>query len=386
MASGLGPHQVSGTVGSKNRVIRDFIFPRKTPLAVLSTLFGAPSEIFIRRHVKDLLPRKTAFAAGWVHKQPAWDFCGPSFLLEKEGCERGVQAKRLMHFFKRHGVETVLGEYMDYSLDWFLLVRKSVRFFVHAHGFDVSVRLREPEWTGRYQIWKEAGGIIVPSEAVRTKLITARIPGEKIHVIPYGVDVPELPPAHPESVSIKCVAAGRFTGKKAPLLVLEAFREALADCSALELDYAGDGELMSAARAWVQEKNLSGKVRFHGSCPNEKIIQLMKEAHIFLQHSITNPENGDQEGLPVAILEAMAQGLPVVSTVHSGIPEAVEHGVSGFLVPEKDTARMAAHIVTLAGDPSLRASMGRAGWLRARERFTWEQEKMKLSRLMDLKV
>src|SRR5262249_1315641 len=103
-----------------------------------------------------------------------------------------------------------------------------------------------------------------------------------------------------------------------------------------------------------------------------------QESDLFLQHAMTDPFTGDQEGLPVAILEAMASGLPVVSTDHAGIPEAVVDGTSGYIVSEGDTRAMAERILALAGDPDLRARMGLAGWQRVRDFYSWEKERRDL--------
>jgi glycosyltransferase involved in cell wall biosynthesis len=112
--------------------------------------------------------------------------------------------------------------------------------------------------------------------------------------------------------------------------------------------------------------------------------QEMKEADIFVQHSIIDPETGDEEGLPVAILEAMASSLPVVSTYHAGIPEAVNHDETGLLVEEGNSKKMAEYLVTLARDADLRNQMGQAAWQRAQLHFSWQLESKQLRQLMGL--
>jgi glycosyltransferase involved in cell wall biosynthesis len=114
------------------------------------------------------------------------------------------------------------------------------------------------------------------------------------------------------------------------------------------------------------------------------VQRLLSEADIFLQHSMTDPQTGDEEGLPVAILEAMAHGLPVVSTRHAGIPEAILDGVTGYLVNEGESALMAECLVTLARDVDLRQRMGEQGWLRAKELFSWKAERAGLLKIMKL--
>ncbi|HEY8510006.1 MAG TPA: glycosyltransferase, partial [Steroidobacteraceae bacterium] len=106
-------------------------------------------------------------------------------------------------------------------------------------------------------------------------------------------------------------------------------------------------------------------------------------ADLFLQHSVVDPVTGDEEGLPVAILEASASALPVVSTVHAGIPEAVDDGVSGFLVKEGDVQGMADAIVALASDGQRRIEMGLAGWRRVREQFSTAREREAFNELLN---
>ncbi len=152
----------------------------------------------------------------------------------------------------------------------------------------------------------------------------------------------------------------------------------------MHLDYIGDGPLFPAAFQYVRALGLENKVTLFGAQSNDIVKEKLKEVDIFIQHSWTDPITGDEEGLPNAILEAMAFGLPVISTFHSGIPEAVMDGESGFLVAEGDTRNMAEKIVVLSLSPLLRDKMGNAGWNIAKEKFSWEREKRELLELLDI--
>jgi glycosyltransferase involved in cell wall biosynthesis len=107
----------------------------------------------------------------------------------------------------------------------------------------------------------------------------------------------------------------------------------------------------------------------HGGQSRDFVAQLMQEASLFVQHSRT-AANGDSEGLPVAILEAMASALPVVSTKHSGIPEAVRDRVTGLLVEEMDVDGMASALAELLDNPDRAIVMGIAGRERVLEHFS----------------
>jgi glycosyltransferase involved in cell wall biosynthesis len=99
---------------------------------------------------------------------------------------------------------------------------------------------------------------------------------------------------------------------------------------------------------------------------------------VFLQHSVTDPETGDEEGLPAAVQEAMALGMVVIGTRHSGIPEAVENNVSGLLVEEKDVEGMAEAICCVASDTALCARLGASAHGKAQQFYSWPAERARL--------
>jgi glycosyltransferase involved in cell wall biosynthesis len=207
-----------------------------------------------------------------------------------------------------------------------------------------------------------------------------------VHVVPCGVDVPPEVPVRREAETVRCIAVGRMVAKKAPILLLDAFRRAHEVYPRLRLDCVGGGPLLAAARQFVQSFRLEHAVRLHGWQTNVAVWRLLAGADVFLQHSVVDDETGDEEGLPVALLEAMAAGLPIVATRHGGIPEAVEHGATGVLIAEGDVVDMAGQMVRLAMDRDLRLRLGHAAWTRARERFTWERERQALLALMRLQA
>jgi colanic acid/amylovoran biosynthesis glycosyltransferase len=150
-----------------------------------------------------------------------------------------------------------------------------------------------------------------------------------------------------------------------------------------ELDFIGDGPLLDECRALAKHLSVADQIRFHGAQPSETVRRLMSQASIFLQHSVT-AESGDTEGLPVAILEAMASALPVISTRHSGIPEAVLDGGTGILVDEHDVDGIAAAIAALLSDPVRARAMGAAGRRRVLSRYTHLHTRDRLRSILGL--
>lgn len=378
------------------------------PLAIFCPNLGLKSETFIRRHIETLLPGGTVVITGMTGKGPGKEWIADCPVLDLSHLPRPRMRQQLLRaiperlgwkyedpesravrdFLVNYKVEVVLGEYLDVSLPWLRLCKSlGIRFWGHAHGYDVSVLLRRDHWRKAYLQYRDAAGIIVVSEVSRMRLVELGLNAEMVHVIPCCVTVENsFPEKNRHDGLIRCLAVGRMVSKKSPIFCLDSFRRAAESCPSLRLTYVGEGELLSAARHFVKAFDLESKVSLLGGQSHEVIAGLMAEADVFIQHSVIDQETGDEEGLPVAILEAMACGLPVVSTRHAGIPEAVIDGNTGFLVAEGDSKGMADCLIKLAGDHELRLRMGRAGWRRAKEMFTWERERDSLRKIMGLKV
>jgi glycosyltransferase involved in cell wall biosynthesis len=374
------------------------------PLAVISPSFGNRSETFIYRHMTELLPGETVVVArrkglhlddheirfphlvlGEFKLNWQWLFRGSLYFWRISKLSP-VQVK-VEKYLRQYGVKVILSEYLDQSIKWLDVAKKmGIRFFAHAHGYDVSQALRNPATRQLYLLLDAADGIITMSEISRNRLIRLGLRAEKIHIIPYGIYVPHVSQCRNSNNTIRCLAVGRMVAKKAPLNTLEAFRRAFASNPRLRLDFIGDGELFAEARQFVNDHALDDIVLLHGSQPNPVVQGFMKNADIFLQHSQTDSITGDEEGLPVAILEAMANSLPVISTRHAGIPEAVIEGVTGYLGDEGDVEKMTAHIVQLANSSKLRNQFGQAGWERAKEHFSWDQEKSELLKVLGFEM
>jgi glycosyltransferase involved in cell wall biosynthesis len=192
----------------------------------------------------------------------------------------------------------------------------------------------------RYASYRSARFILTRCEFHRQRLVGLGLPAEKIGVNPGGIDIPERPPTRGVQAAKRFLALGRMVPKKGPIYLLQAFRLLADQDPEVSLDYVGAGELLSAARQFVDAVGLTDRVQLHGAASNKVKGELLQECGIFVHHSVTDPDTGDEEGLPASIQEAMAHGMAVISTRHSGIPEMVEHGSTGLLVDERDTKGM----------------------------------------------
>lgn len=141
---------------------------------------------------------------------------------------------------------------------------------------------------------------------------------------------------------------------------------------AFTCDFIGGGPLESRIEARVCELGLTDNIRFLGSMQHEDALAAVAASDLFLLPSVT-AQDGDMEGIPVALMEAMVRDVPVVSTRHSGIPELVEHGVTGLLTEEHDVAGLSHAIERIAQDENLREQLGVAGGMRVKEAFNQDR-------------
>ncbi len=376
-------------------------------LAVLCPHPGLASETFLERHCNQLVPGATSVVCLTQPSGAAWEVQGdltrlpetpePHRLWWYRHRAAAMLTRRirplppvpmqatnvLAGHLRRNRPNAVLLEYLDAWLGYLDVLRSEGRRVVaHAHGYDVSTRLRSPYWREQYRRLNAVDAVVTVSRESADLLADLGIRPELLHVIPCGTDVPETPPAHPPRDGVRVIAVGRLVEKKNPLATIQAFARATDATETVHLDVVGAGPLEPACRRLIEELGVSSRVTLHGALPHETILAMLAAADIFVQHSVTDPATGDKEGLPVAILEAMARALPVVSTRHAGIPEAVHDGLTGLLVAERDIDGMARGLRALVGDPARRQALGLAGWQRAQERFSWAREREDLLALL----
>ncbi|WP_309670890.1 glycosyltransferase [Gemmatimonas sp.] len=212
-----------------------------------------------------------------------------------------------------------------------------------------------------YDALFESGDLFLPISARWNDTLAALgCPIDRLVVHRMGVDLEEFQPrgTDPEPVRIlRLLLVGRLVEKKG-------IEDAIRAASQLQCEYefviAGDGPLRVSLEALAAQLSPNGAIRFIGARHRYEVRALMQSSDVFLSPSRTAAD-GDIEGVPVAIMEAMASALPVVSTRHSGIPELVHDDVSGYLVDEGDVHALTDRVSRLAADAALRTRMGRAG-------------------------
>jgi colanic acid/amylovoran biosynthesis glycosyltransferase len=295
-----------------------------------------------------------------------------------------INRRRVISFFEVHQPKVVLAEYGPMGC---LLAgtcqQARIPLFVHFHGFDASILLRDWRRVWHYRmLFRSVTGIIIPSQFLARKLMAIGCPEAKLHVNTCGVDTRIFAPKSQIRRQL-LIAVGRLVEKKAPHRSIHAFARIAHRYPAAKLDIVGDGPLAHRCRTLIATLGLDDRIRMHGAQDSKFIARLMQEASLFVQHSVTAPD-GDTEGgaPPVAILEAMASGLPVISTRHASIPEGVMDGVTGLLVAENDVDAMACAMDELLDNPARAAAMGAAGREHVLAHFTREMARDRLRAIM----
>jgi len=212
---------------------------------------------------------------------------------------------------------------------------------------------------------REAAFIVAISEYNRRHMVN--VVGDpdiasKVHVVHCGLDPAQFPYAPPEERSERPIilGVGRLVEKKGFTYLIAACRHLVQAGYDFEVRIIGDGPLRASLAQAIQAAGLGGRVRLLGALPQEKVREHLRQATIFALPCVI-ARDGDRDGIPVALMEAMATGLPVVSTTVSGIPELVIHGESGLLVSPGDSQALARALGRLLGDPFLRRRLGEKG-------------------------
>lgn len=252
---------------------------------------------------------------------------------------------------------------------------------VTLHGYDINIDRR---W------WESgAGGLrrrvyprrlldmardpsvrfIAVSEAIRSRAMTYGIPADKVALAYIGVDTKHFRPGGLplDERRKRILYVGRMVEKKAPLSMVRAFATVCSEVPEAELVMIGDGLLLAPAKELAAR--LGAQVSFLGARPSQDVLAQLHEARVFCLPSVT-AANGDAEGLPISVLEALACGVPVVTSAQGAVNEAVADGESGLCVREHDLDGLAQALVRLLRDDDLSLRLSAAARARAMELFS----------------
>ncbi len=266
-------------------------------------------------------------------------------------------------YLQSKDVQLVLAEFGPVGIQMLPIARDlGLPLVVCFHGYDVFHRETLELCSSQYRaVFEEAAFLIGVSQVMLNRLESLGAPREKLIELPAFVNLELFPYVDHDSLPPHFLAVGRFAETKSPHLTLLAFQQlckVIPDATLTMLGKGGGGGLFEACLILAKALGLESRVDFKGAVSHEEVAHEMRHARVFVQHSVTTPENGDMEGKPVAVMEAMASGMPVVATRHSGTAELIDDGVTGFLVPEYDIDAMAAAMIRLANDDALVREVG----------------------------
>lgn len=357
-------------------------------VAIATGEYHLGGETFINRHIEHLFGGDTVVVCGRFREDNPYGkpyfvrrdglsgrdiLVAPWWLLRnrvEHGTSRlpfGEAKDALVRFLRDERVDVILAEFGTQALALAPLANDlEIPIFTYFRGTDASKAIRTERMRSAYRkMMPRLAGVFSVSQFLLDNLGKHGISHPNSTVIPSGVDIRRFAPQ--AKVPLSFLAVGRFVEKKAPLTTLRAFGDATRDLPEARLDFIGDGPLLEPTRNLAEDLGIAKKIRFHGAQPHHTVRDRLMSTQFFLQHSIT-ARDGNTEGLPTAIQEAMACGCITVSTRHAGIPEAIDDGETGFLVNENDEAGFAKAISAAIAVPDL-AKMSLRARSVAEERF-----------------
>ena len=278
--------------------------------------------------------------------------------------------KKIEDFISERNVDLLHFHYgTDAGVYYPFLKNTQIPSVVSFYGYDCSGFPRRFMGYGkRYlnrRVFPYVDKVLAMSPDMKKDLIAAGCPEHKIIVHYYGTDVKRfhIGQEYDHSRSpVRFLLIAGLEPQKGPMFLLEAFRQAYHLNPSIRLDIVGDGRLRKEILEFIQVNDMGGYVNYHGPTvyASQEHMDFFRNADVFIHPSVTDT-NGDKEGIPGAIVEAMAAGLPVISTYHAGIPYIIDHGQTGILVDEWNYKQLQDAILLLADDGRLREEIGKAG-------------------------
>jgi len=255
---------------------------------------------------------------------------------------------------------------------------------VSFHGADVGVDLHKPPYlAATKEMLATTRCVLVRSESLKSAVIDLGCAPEKIEIQRAGIPIADFPFRErplPDDGRWQLLQAGRLIEKKGLKTTLRAFAKFRKEFPGAKLTIAGEGPQLEESQALARDLQIDGAVNFAGFVSQEGLRELFYSSHIFLHPSETG-RDGNQEGVPNSMLEAMASGLPVFATRHGGIPEAVEDNVSGILVNERDHRALGDALIDCARESARLGAMGRAASESVAKKFNQTEQTRRLEEI-----
>lgn len=259
------------------------------------------------------------------------------------------------------------------------------------HGFDVGLtdaallRSGNPSWINylvrRRNLQRTGDLFLCVSADLRRRAVARGFPEDRLRVLHIGVDPVRYAYGF-DATSHTVLHVARLVPKKGTRLLIEAFARLSVQHPDARLVIVGDGPLRAQLEAQATHGPAATRITFAGAVPNSEIAAHLRSAAVLAVPSVT-AANGDTEGLPISLLEAMSTGVPVVASRHGGIPEAVVDGSTGCLVDEGDVESLAQRLSDLLANDAVRLRMSRAARAAIVDRFDIRASSLRLETVYD---
>jgi len=362
----------------------------------------APSEKLVQPDAKLLLPRvRHPLPSTQAARERIRGMTAHPLTLSK------IMLKIVAKLYKQPGQVAKSLEAVARGLEHLPFVREFDPDVIHAHWatYPSTVALALARLLGKpFSFTCHANDIFVHDHLLREKIESAGIAitisdynvrwlaehctpsaRDRLHVVHCGVDLAAIP-FRPLSISNRepdlILAVGRLDATKGFDVLLRALALLARTDRRVRCRIIGEGPARSEMMTFIERNGLTNFVKLDGARTQAEVVAALYAAAIFVLPSVIT-ESGDRDGIPVSLMEAMAAGTPSVSTRISGIPELIDEGKEGLLVPERDPAALAHALERLLDDPALAERMALAARAKVERQFDAAMEAHKLLRLFD---
>ena len=253
------------------------------------------------------------------------------------------------------------------------------------YGMDASALPRKRLWRRRFQrLFREGELFLVEGPRMGESLVTVGCAYEKVHVHRLGVDLEKIRHARPDGRHEGVVLMyANFREKKGHVYGLRACRKIIGSHPGLKVRIIGDGELRTDVEREIWRLGLEDRVTLLGVLPHESCLEELARASVLLYPSVTAADGDTEGGAPVALIEAMASGLAIVSSLHADIPTVAPDRRCALLFPERNVDGLADGLDALLGSGRLREELGSAGRAHVEDAHDMRKQGGRLETLYD---
>ncbi|MEQ8184777.1 glycosyltransferase [Marinobacter salarius] len=282
--------------------------------------------------------------------------------------------KALIRFLRQERIGAVLAEYGPTAVSVMHACSKAgIPLITQFHGYDAYRESLTRELEDDYkELFSLSSAVVGVSKDMCSRLKALGAVESRLFHNACGADISDKPSFQSDFGGGRFLMVGRLVEKKAPFVSILAFSKLALEDPRVSLEIIGDGPQKGACLQLCKALGIEGRVIFSGAREHRYVLTAMASADCFIQHSVRAPD-GDCEGTPVGVLEALGMGLPVVATRHGGITDIVEERHTGLLVDEYDAEGMFQAMKDITEHPDKARSMGENA--RASVLSNWTSEK-----------